>query len=397
VVFTGGVSNTLDFTGLSFPIHDVYLYTINGDGSSDIVALTDELLVPPTGKNFQTVAYPGFAVTAVTNANPASVTTSTPHGLSTDQPITIFDVSGMTELEDGENQSLVPDDGLLYYLITVVDDDEFTLQGIDSSAWGTFSGTAALAIGHSAFENAVPRVANGDIAIFDREPTPDPDAAADSVTLAPDGLVAVDTDGSTIEVTWVLDVYDASNEDYYGEVTNYINPNFPELIDIPFPPVTWYKGIAIDEIVVTSFVQDTHSFTTELFNGPPGVTAAANAINGTPSSPDEYTVEITVTNDIGSVSVFDMSATVIDTASMPDVDDGDVALADGLFAIVNVGLQSPDISFEFSEVVTDGFILSQIPAAGTIHPVDAATSIVVATSSEFMLPVILHHRMRNNE
>lgn len=65
-------------------------------------------------------------IAAITKANPASVT-STGHGYATGDEIYIFDVAGMTQLTDA------------LYTITVVDDNTYTLDGINSTAYSTFT------------------------------------------------------------------------------------------------------------------------------------------------------------------------------------------------------------------------------------------------------------------
>jgi hypothetical protein len=71
--------------------------------------------------------HPIFAISAITNASPAEVTTSTDHGLSTGDRIYITDVEGMTELNER------------YFDVTVVDADQFTLDGEDSSAYEVYT------------------------------------------------------------------------------------------------------------------------------------------------------------------------------------------------------------------------------------------------------------------
>lgn len=71
-------------------------------------------------------------ITAITKANPAQVTI-TGHGLSTGDEVYIASVDGMTELNGR------------FFEVTVVDANNFTLDGVDSSAFATYTsgGTAA--------------------------------------------------------------------------------------------------------------------------------------------------------------------------------------------------------------------------------------------------------------
>lgn len=66
-------------------------------------------------------------VSGATKANPCVITTSAAHGLSNDDYVMITSVGGMTQL----NNKL--------YKITVVDADEFSLQGVNSSAFSDFT------------------------------------------------------------------------------------------------------------------------------------------------------------------------------------------------------------------------------------------------------------------
>lgn len=71
-------------------------------------------------------------ITAVTKANPAQVTI-TGHGLSTGDEVYIASVGGMSELNGR------------FFEITVVDSDNFTLDGIDSSAYTTYTSGGTVA------------------------------------------------------------------------------------------------------------------------------------------------------------------------------------------------------------------------------------------------------------
>lgn len=83
------------------------------------------------GVAVQTTLAAADTITAATKANPC-VMTSTGHGLSTGNEV-YLEINGMTEL----NQAVVR--------ITVIDANSFSLDGIDSTNFGTFtSGTAKL-------------------------------------------------------------------------------------------------------------------------------------------------------------------------------------------------------------------------------------------------------------
>lgn len=96
-----------------------------------------------TTNTFEIAVITGKHITAVTKANPGSVTCPS-HGFTTGDEIAFFDVGGMTELEANG------------YTITVVDANTFTI-GVDSSSFSTFTsgGTANLALDGSAFTTYV--------------------------------------------------------------------------------------------------------------------------------------------------------------------------------------------------------------------------------------------------
>jgi len=104
-----GDSNTLEFTDFN---------------TAPIV--TD---APPTDNTpFKTIS---ASITNITQANPA-VVTAVAHGFSTGNNISIASVVGMTEVNN------------LTFVITVIDEDSFSLNGIDSSAYTAYTsgGTA---------------------------------------------------------------------------------------------------------------------------------------------------------------------------------------------------------------------------------------------------------------
>ena len=72
-------------------------------------------------------------ISAITQANPAQVTTTQAHGLSTGDVVSIQDVTGMTEVNDSATGTWLP------YQVTVVDTTNYTLDGIDSTGYGAYT------------------------------------------------------------------------------------------------------------------------------------------------------------------------------------------------------------------------------------------------------------------
>src|SRR5574338_1289765 len=72
-----------------------------------------------------------LTVTAASNANPITITTSVPHGLVTNQLVGIYGVNGNTAANGGWN-------------ITVVNSTQFTLNGAVGNANYTSGGTVVI-------------------------------------------------------------------------------------------------------------------------------------------------------------------------------------------------------------------------------------------------------------
>lgn len=75
------------------------------------------------------------AVAAASKANPCVIQTTAAHGLSNDAYIMITGVAGMTQLNDK------------IYKITVIDEDEFSLQGVDSSSYSDYVSDGTITYG----------------------------------------------------------------------------------------------------------------------------------------------------------------------------------------------------------------------------------------------------------
>ncbi len=75
-----------------------------------------------------------IAISTISQAAPAGkVTTSAVHGLTTGDYVFFTFIEGMTEL------NALPNDAPTLYQVTVVDDDEFTLDGIDTTGYGAYT------------------------------------------------------------------------------------------------------------------------------------------------------------------------------------------------------------------------------------------------------------------
>jgi hypothetical protein len=91
----------------------------------------------------------GATVFAATNANPCAITTSAPHGYVTGDQVTFYVVNGMTQLNGNT------------YTITVTGLNTFTLNGVDSTGYGAFTGGGGVRTIYFALSSiASPTIAN---------------------------------------------------------------------------------------------------------------------------------------------------------------------------------------------------------------------------------------------
>ena len=74
-----------------------------------------------------------ITISDISQDDPGKVTTSAVHDLTTGDYVFFTFIEGMTELNS------LPDDAATLYQITVVDDDEFTLDGIDTNGYGAYT------------------------------------------------------------------------------------------------------------------------------------------------------------------------------------------------------------------------------------------------------------------
>ncbi|MEW6485796.1 MAG: ubiquitin-activating E1 FCCH domain-containing protein [Pseudomonadota bacterium] len=122
--YVAGASSICGKTGSGTPFAKT---THNGQecGVADLNGLMFEIAIG------MTCIASGKSITAATQANPCQVTVSS-HGYNTGDVIMITSVSGMTQLNDK------------LYKITVVDADNFTLDGVNSTGYGAYTsgGTA---------------------------------------------------------------------------------------------------------------------------------------------------------------------------------------------------------------------------------------------------------------
>lgn len=205
---TATVAGPLTVTGLTLPVYDVYDVVTNGSGNSAVTPILALFVAPAAGKQFVTAA--GIvAISAATKANPCALTTGT-HGRTTGDWVEVFGVGGMTQLNG------------LFVTCTVVDTTHLTLDGIDSTAFTTYTSGGTLSWGQSVDSGSSTAVANGDIRVIDTVTSPD----GAVLTCLPNGAVTWLPIGSRRQ-TFVVDTYSVSGGAMIAPATDYLNDLAP--------------------------------------------------------------------------------------------------------------------------------------------------------------------------
>lgn len=105
-----------------------YTVTLVDENGIESLALNSASLTTPS---LSTTAFAritiGKAISGITQANPAVVTTSTNHGFSTGDEVLIDNVAGMTEVNDNK------------YTVTVLSPTTFELDGVDSTSYTAYT------------------------------------------------------------------------------------------------------------------------------------------------------------------------------------------------------------------------------------------------------------------
>lgn len=232
-------ADTLSVTGLAsvgLPavIADVHMLLTNGSGDSAIVSFTALLVKPATGKQFVAAANL-VTISAITKANPCAITTSGSHGLATGYWVHVFGAGGMVELNATRGPlaaNFAPNQGT-FTTCTVVDGTHLTLDGIDSTAFTTFTSGGRVSWGFSTDVNASTAIANGDIRILDAVTLED----GIQVVGTSDGAVSLPTT-PTRRQTYTVDSYSVSGNVLIGSGTQYINDIVPDPPDgVPLPVI----------------------------------------------------------------------------------------------------------------------------------------------------------------
>lgn len=207
VAVTAAVGNTQTVTGLTFPFHDVYHVLNNGNGDSAVSQNLALFKTPPTGQQYVTLSL--VSISAITKANPAAITTSGAHGRITGDWVEVFGVGGMTQINGAWTQC------------TVVDGTHLTLNGIDSTAYTTYTSGGVITWGRSSLKDSSVTLVSGDILIADAT-----DGQGNAVTFTPEG-VAVFATTSPARQSFNKDAYAVATAALVGTALDYENDSPP--------------------------------------------------------------------------------------------------------------------------------------------------------------------------
>lgn len=228
-------------------------------------------------------------ITAITKANPAVVTTASPHGYATGDKVYINFVQGMIDIN---NQPVAA--------ITVIDATRFSLVGLDSSAYPAYTSGGIVvrrnASGAELVNRLTPTSSSGSWAAgvaadativfrFNR--------AQDGPFIPEFGIAPVDLDGVAL-AGFDLDIVSPAGADHASIASTSVrngrlmlsNAYGSELLGLPVPFVAqYYNGTAYAKNLWDGCTQISVPAGTELVKTPAGITSSAtmngNAATGT--------------------------------------------------------------------------------------------------------------------
>lgn len=359
---TAATPGTLSITALTLPVHDLYHVVDNGSGTSAVVALTDQLKAPPSGKRYvRAVMTP---ITGITKANPASVT-CVGHGRSTGDDAEIFGVSGMTQI----NGALTT--------LTKVDADHFTLDGIDSTGYSTYTSGGFATWGQSVAYNASTAIVTGDVFVSDAT-----DQGGVPITLTPQGVPSFDTVGDGSRRKAVFDAYSVSLGAMIGPATDYVNnrvpiaPNSPNVIPGVFLPLNTAANVSIATLAV-----DPESDTLTPTTGSSYPTGLSAALTGTPTVAGITTMTWTWTDAANETATGDLNI-VTGNVTVPNLSGKtqsqiDSALAAVYLSAVYGNQDDPNPSGPAAA----GLGIFQNPLAGQAAPPNSTVTVALSTGN----------------
>lgn len=381
---TLNVANSITSTGLTHPIADAYLCLTNGSGNSAVVPFTALMKAAPAGKQYPPITV--VAVSAVTKANPVQITTSTPHGLTTGNYTQPYGLGGMVELNALFTAAQTVQ-------CTVVDVNNVTLNGIDSTLFTTYTSGGYLSFGASMYSQATTLPVTGDIGVWDT-------VTAENglpVTAFPNGRYSIAAGAVTARQSWAVDFYKVSTGTFIGVATDYVANQPPFLVQQtiggPLPAIFLPANQTIPTTnVVSGFAQDPEgdTLTPSFAAVPPGISVSGQNATGTTGAAQILQTTVTFTDKAGEQTPMDV-AWVIGQINPPQLAGAGLtqAAADRLLAATYLsGTYASQPDQNPAGPAAAGVVIFQNPPFGT--PVQPNTVINVTLSdgtSSFTTPV----------
>ena len=369
---TAATPGSLSATTLTLPIYDVYHVVSNGSGDSALSSSLAVLKAPPAGKQYTTLALK--TISAITKANPAAVT-ATAYGRSTGDWVEISFVAGMTEINGA------------FTTITKIDADHFTMDGIDSTGYTTYTSGGILTWGQSSLYGASVTPATGDIGVCDAV---DPQGAA--VTLRDDGVTVYST-SSLARQSVTVDFYDVSAGAMVGTATDYMNDQPPiapaptnRLPPIIIPTALTFSGNLAALLGVTDPQGDT-LVASAITSLPTGFSVSTPNLTGITSTESQTAVTFQFANASGE-SVQTQANLIIGNLTVPNLVGQDSGSAQAVADLAYFVSGDPALQDDPNPAgpAAFGIILAQTPAAGT--KAAPGTVITLSASSGNAPPVV---------
>lgn len=356
---TAATPGTLTFTALTNPTYDLHHVVDNGSGTSAVSSFTNQMKSPPAGTQYVTATIQ--SITAITKANPAQVT-STAHGRTTGDWVQVFGVGGMTQVNG------------TFVQCTVVDANNLTLNGTDSTGFSVYTAGGTLSWGQSIGANSSTAVATNDIWVLNSVTAED----GLPITCFPNGAISIAVGTITRRQSFTGNAYSVSGQALIGANTVYFQ-NTP-----PIAP----QGSSVNRALFLPANQvitpvNIATIATDLQNDPltvgitglmPGLSVVSGVLSGTTTGNSNTVITITWTDITLESTVIQMNLVVgkVNPPNLTGLNAGDIIDALAAFYL------TPTFGQQDSAAPA-GTAIAQNPVFGT--PVDPNTTINVTLST----------------
>lgn len=356
---TASVAGTLTFTALTNPVYDLYHVVDNGSGTSAVAAFTGAQKAPPAGKQYVPITIQG--ITAITQANPASVT-STAHGRTTGDWVELYGVVGMTQING------------IFTTCTVTDANHLTLDGIDSTGFTAYGSGGVLSWGQSIYANSSVLAATGDIGIIDQVTAP----SGLPVTVGPGGYVSIGAGTATIRQSFAADFYDVSGQVIVGVATDYFqsqSPSAPVTPDVPigiFVPAN--QAIASIDLRTLATDPQGDTLTATLTPLPAGLSVSGGILSGTTGAASVTLGTATWTNTSGDQATAPINV-VVGNVTPPNL----AGLSQGAIQSLLSNYYLTPVFGQQDNTAAAGTAIAQSPPFGTTVSPNTTINVTLST------------------